>query len=188
MSSNIEIAKICELCGAEFTARTTKTLFCSHKCSSRAYKIRKREGKVAEVQKEVEAIKAKPITDIKAKEYLSITETCTLVGVSRWTIWRCIQQGELRFVKLGRRVIIRRVDIERLFEPQQLRTKPLPKADPITEWCSVQDVMTKFDLTRDSVYNLVKANKIPKRQEGRYVMLSKTHFDKLFQPTTKNNI
>jgi len=46
--------------------------------------MRKREGKVAEVNKEVAAIKAKPTTDIKSKDYLSVTDVCTLVGVSRY--------------------------------------------------------------------------------------------------------
>lgn len=164
----------------EFTARTTKTMYCSHKCSSRAYKIRKREDKVAEVRKEVAAIKTKPIADIKAKDYLSITDTAALVGVSRWTIWRCIERGELAAVKFGRRVIIRRTDIENMFMPQ-LPDKPEPEAPPITEWYSVQDVMEKYGLTRDTVYNHAKANKIPKQQDGRYVRLSKSHIDNLFQ-------
>ena len=186
MSSKIEVTKVCMFCGGEFTARTTKTQYCSHQCSSRAYKMRKREGKVAEVKREVAAIKAKPITDIKSKEYLNISDVCTLVGVSRWTIWRCIQQGDIHAVKLGRRVIIRRADIESLFAPE-LPPRPQPKTAPITEWCSVQDVMATYGLSRDMVYHYVKANKIPKMQEGRYVMLSKSHIDELFQPQILND-
>lgn len=185
MSSKIEITKICDDCGKEFTARTTKTLYCSHACSSRAYKKRKRADKVEAARNEVAAIKAKPLTDIKAKEYLSISETCALVGVSRWTIWRCINQGDLQAVKLGRRVIIRKADIEKLFDPEIV--KPAQPQRVITEWSSVQELMERYGMTRDMVYNHVKVNKIPKRQEGRYVMLSTVDFDKLFQPT-KNNI
>lgn len=180
MSSNIEITKICTVCGAEFLARTTKTLCCSHKCSSAAYKARKRADKVDAVKKEVAAIKAKPITDIKSKEYLSITEVCTLVGVSRWTVWRSIQQGELKAVKLGRRVIIRRADIETMFEPKY--TPPQPTVEPISEWHTVQEVMQIYSMSKDSVYNHVRANHIPKKQNGRYVLISKKHFDDLFQP------
>lgn len=182
MSSNIEITKLCDFCGNAFTARTTKTLFCSHTCASRAYKQRKRDEKVAASTQEVVQKAAKPILDIRNKEYLSISEACTLVGVSRWTIWRCIQNADIKAIKLGRRVIIRKADIEELFEPKYA---PVKQPEPaITEWISVQELMAKYGFTRDNVYSHVKANKIPKRQAGRYVMLSKVHFDTLFNPTT----
>lgn len=183
MSSNIKITKICNYCGGEYTARTTKTNYCSHRCSSLGYKAMKRKSKVEQVEKQVKAIKEKPITDIKTKEYLSISEICTLVGVSRWTVWRCIQNNELRAVKLGRRVIVRRIDIEKLFEPKY--DAPIPIEKPITEWYTVQELMTKFSLTRDMVYNHIRVNKIPKKQDGRYVLISKHHFDKLFTPLNK---
>jgi len=49
MSSNIRVPKICQLCGAEFIAKTTVTKFCGDNCAKRAYKKRKREQKVKEV-------------------------------------------------------------------------------------------------------------------------------------------
>ena len=38
MSSNLKIEKVCEWCGSQFVARTTATAYCSHRCSSLAYK------------------------------------------------------------------------------------------------------------------------------------------------------
>lgn len=46
MSSNIRITRICRFCRESFTARTTVTKFCSHRCSSRAYKQRERDRNV----------------------------------------------------------------------------------------------------------------------------------------------
>ena len=51
MGSNIYLQKICEQCGKEFTARTTVTRFCSHTCSSRAYKDRTRKDKVEKIDR-----------------------------------------------------------------------------------------------------------------------------------------
>ena len=52
MSSNIEIKRVCEYCGNEFTARTTKTKYCSHKCNSRDYKKKIKEKKIQVSNKE----------------------------------------------------------------------------------------------------------------------------------------
>ena len=46
MSSNIRVSRICQFCEKEFIARTTVTKFCSHKCNSKAYKMKKRNEKV----------------------------------------------------------------------------------------------------------------------------------------------
>ena len=59
------------------------------------------------------------MVELKAKEFLNLTETCQLLGLSRWTVWRAIKAGELVAVKVGRRTIIKRVDLDRLFEQNQ---------------------------------------------------------------------
>ena len=59
MSSNIEVQRICEYCDKEFTARTTKTRFCSHACNSRAYKANIKSIKVENSNKEFQRIIAK---------------------------------------------------------------------------------------------------------------------------------
>jgi len=46
MSSNIEVQRVCQLCGKKFTARTTVTKYCSDRCSKKAYKLRYRESKI----------------------------------------------------------------------------------------------------------------------------------------------
>lgn len=45
MSSKIEVQRICQYCKKEFTARTTVTKYCSHKCNQRAYKAKKSDLK-----------------------------------------------------------------------------------------------------------------------------------------------
>ena len=69
MSSNIEIQRICQLCGKEFTARTTVTQYCSDTCSKRAYKARVRAAKIGTSNKETQHIKTQPIEEIKAREF-----------------------------------------------------------------------------------------------------------------------
>lgn len=115
MSSNIKTTRICQQCGEGFTARTTVTKFCSHTCASRAYKQRTREQKVeksvTETVREVSIVK----TELQAKDFLTVNEASELLNVSRWTISRAIADSRLKAVRMGRRVIIRRTDIDQLF-------------------------------------------------------------------------
>jgi excisionase family DNA binding protein len=53
--------------------------------------------------------------EIQAKEFLTINEASELLNVSRWTISRAIAAERLKAVRMGKRVIIRRKDIDELF-------------------------------------------------------------------------
>ena len=115
MSSNIEVQRICEYCGKEFTARTTQTRFCSHTCNSRAYKASLKNLKVELSNKETQRIISQPFEELKAKPFLSIAEACKLLGISRRTVYRMLERGELKAGKAGKRTIIQRSEIDKLF-------------------------------------------------------------------------
>ena len=101
-------------CRSKFTAKTTVTQFCSDNCAKRNYKKRKREGKILNaIDRDRQANPFNPI--VKQKDFLSVEETCQLVGASRWTIYRLIDNGKLKAGKLGRRTIIKRTEIDNLF-------------------------------------------------------------------------
>lgn len=115
MSSNIRIKRICQYCESEFIAKTTKTKYCSDPCAKRAYKARKKAEKIEASNQETKKIIDQPMIDLQAKEFLNMTETCKLLGISRTTLWRAIKDGRLKTAKIGRRVIIRKQDLNNLF-------------------------------------------------------------------------
>lgn len=120
MSSNLYIPKICKHCGNAFTARTTVTKYCGDSCAKKAYKVRKRNEKIQatltnDMQQRKEAVVSNTLNTINNKDFLSVTEASLLIGVSRWTIQRMIQQGRLKAVPFGRKRIIARWQIETLF-------------------------------------------------------------------------
>jgi excisionase family DNA binding protein len=119
MSSNIKVKRICQHCSKEFTARTTVTKYCSLKCGQRAYKARKRAEKIQAVTTQTTRIKQQPIEQLKAKEFLSINEVCQLVGISRRTVYRMIEQGELNKIKIGSRTLIKRSALNRLLSSKE---------------------------------------------------------------------
>ena len=71
MSSNIEIQRICEYCNKEFTARTTSTKYCSHKCNQRHYKAKVKQAKIENSNKETLKMTLFPLEQLKTKEFLT---------------------------------------------------------------------------------------------------------------------
>jgi excisionase family DNA binding protein len=124
MSSNIQVQRICQRCGNEFTAQTTTTKYCSPRCNNAALKAKKRAEKIETSNKHTQRIKNQPIEELKAKAFLSIADTCKLIGISRSTAYRIIERGELITGKAGKRTIIRRSDLEQLLfkQPEQKQT------------------------------------------------------------------
>lgn len=185
MSSNIQVQRICQHCGKEFTARTTVTQYCSDMCSKRAYKARLRAGKVEQSNKETQRIKNQPIEELKAKAFLSIAETCKLIGISKRTVYRMIERGELITGKAGKRTIIRRSDLEQLLfeQPQpvihQPEKKPEQKQFDIPECFTLTEVQDKYGISETALQNLIKRNSIPKIKKGRFAYVPKTVIDKL---------
>src|SRR5690554_3124281 len=119
MSSTIEIQKICELCGKEFIAKTTVTRFCGHTCASRTYKLRKKENKIGKAIKETNQQKLLSLSElnieaIKQKDFLSIKEAHTLLGLSERTFYRLMKAGTIQATRLGKRTIIKRSEIDKL--------------------------------------------------------------------------
>ncbi len=118
MSSNLIFKKICEFCGNEFEAKTLFTRYCSHTCNRKHYKKLKREKEIQSVKAEKHIPDQEPqISDIgfQLKEFLSVDETATLLGASRRTIQRMISKGNLKVGKIGRRSIVKRTEIDKLF-------------------------------------------------------------------------
>ena len=120
MSSNLYIPKTCKHCGNAFTARTTVTQYCGNPCAKKAYKARKRKEKIqatlnADMKQKNEVVEVQNPNAVNNKDFLSVTEASQLIGVSRWTIQRMIQQGRLKAVPFGRKRIVARWQIENLF-------------------------------------------------------------------------
>ena len=115
MSSNIRVKKICKFCTGEFIARTTVTDYCSTSCARKAYKKRKRDENIKVTNDIFLLDKAEKFRKL-SNEYLSINDTCSLLGISRWTLARLIKERAIISSRIGRRVIISKESINKLFK------------------------------------------------------------------------
>jgi excisionase family DNA binding protein len=116
MSSKIKVQRICEYCEQEFTASTTVTKYCSHKCNQRAYKAHERAEKVKQSNAETFLIKRQPIERLSAKEFLTAREVAELLNCSLRTVYSYIGNGTIQAVNLGQRMTrVKRSEIDRIF-------------------------------------------------------------------------
>lgn len=114
MSSNISIQKTCLFCNANFTAKTTVTKYCGQLCASRSYKKRKRQEKLQNAQNDIVPL---AINEVKIeRDLLSIKEACSLLGIGRTTLYHAIKRKQIKTLSIGRRVLIHRDHIYKLFK------------------------------------------------------------------------
>lgn len=192
MSSNIEVLRICQHCGTEFTARTTVTKYCGDACAKRAYKARKRAEKVEQSNKETVQVKQQPIEELKAKEFLTVSQVSKLLSCSRQNVYKLINSGKLQATNLlEKKTIIRRSDLDSLF-CQMPETGAIPQKQKqelsdwkeagyfdITECYTLTEVQQNYKISERTVQQLIKRNNIPKIKKGWYVYVPKQVIDEL---------
>ena len=181
MSSKIEVQRICQHCSNEFTARTTVTRFCSHRCASAAHKQKVRAGKVEVSNKQTQQIKTQPIEELKAKEFLTVREVARLLNCSVRSAYYYIEIGTIKAVNLGQRITrVKRSEIDKLFDqPQTVTPQPEQKQFDIAECYNLTEVQSKYGISETALQNLIKRNSIPKIKKGWFAYVPKTVIDKL---------
>lgn len=181
MSSNIKVQRFCKYCGSEFTARTTVTNYCSLPCSRKAYKAKERAVKVEASNKETLQIRIKPIEQIKAKDFLTVSDAAALLSTSRRTLYRLIENNTINAINLSqRKTLIRRSDIDKLFEQPKPPQKPPQLTKYNIEDCyTITEVQNKFGISDSALTNITKRNHVPKIRKGKFTYVPKVIIDKL---------
>lgn len=64
-----------------------------------------------------------PASHSQAADLLTIDEAATALRVSDATVFRLMRRGDLRVVRLGRRTLIERVELDRLIEERRSPTR-----------------------------------------------------------------
>ena len=223
---------ICDYCGKPFETANPAAHFCSNLCDYHFHKDHKAPSGSPDKST---VVKDRAREILLSKDYLSITDTATLLNVSRPTIYKRIEEGSIHPVKLGPRTI--RINIRELTDPlnsfsplhtshadalaQQQEyitpedasrifgftadhireraqkkgltvyyfhgrihfdTKELKKCFNPSEagaedWYTVQEIMDKYHISCQHVYDTVSEKKIPKKHQGRQLLISKYDWD-----------
>lgn len=189
MSSNLSLNRVCELCKTEFVAKTTVTRFCSHKCSSKSNKIKARNIKIEKSDLETKNLNLNKTYSnyefIKVKEYLTVKDAAQLLNMSAKTVYRLIERKTINAFQFSeRKTLIRKSDIERYFD-HNLKEIEKNKIDPVEEITlfnsyTIQEIIDKFQISNGALYKLLKRFDIPKKNQGKYVLVKREDIDSIF--------
>lgn len=118
MSSNMHIERVCKFCNSKFIARTTKTQYCSNKCSSRAYKQAARQEKMEVAKVEAEymgKIKTKvKFPELEGKQLLTIIEASAYLNITHVTLRRWIKEKRIHSSRIGKKHLIKKDHLDTL--------------------------------------------------------------------------
>ena len=179
MASNIDIQKKCEWSGKLFIAHKTSTRCCSHRCANLAYKERTRQKRVSEFQAMVnQQIEKEDCID---KDFFTPSEAAKYIGISRATFYRYLETNLIKSVQLKRKTIIRKRDIEALFDNASPYKKHLPRSkQSITDFYTTAEIKEKFGVKESWIYEIAKEHNIPRTFNRGRTYWSKKHIDSYF--------
>lgn len=174
----MDIERRCSWCGKVFIAHSHGNRYCSERCKSSAKRLRERRknqtsNPVKDTLPEVEMLGTKP--------FLSPKEVAILFAVSLPTIYRYMADGVIKALKMtNNRTVIRRADLEKLFEeaPSYKKRKYGRKSD--TEYYTMREIVEKYNVSRKGAMNRIKKFRIPKIYDGRNSFFPKKAIEENF--------
>ena len=162
----MEIQKRCKYCGRSFIAHKMTTIYCSPSCNNKDYKRAIRQKQIAEfMEKEKQNTPESGI--LGSKEFLTPTEGASLLGISRATFYRYMVNGTIKAVQLRGKTIIRRKDIERLFENPPTYQSHSEKKQEKREYYTFRQIMEKYKCSKKAIMTRVEKYNIPIVYQGR---------------------
>jgi len=64
---------------------------------------------------------------------MTVEEAAQMLGISRSSAYECVRRGELRALRLGRRLVVPRDALEELLASSQVAASTVPQALPQSE-------------------------------------------------------
>jgi len=182
----MEFKKRCQWCGEPFIAHKMTTLYCSKACWDKAYRVKLKKKKREEQLKEEES-SLPVIGSIGQKEFLNPTEAAKLLGISKATMYRYMEQGIIKVLRTPAKTIVRRSDLEALFENPPIyikRNRCKRKLESATY--TMSDIVKKYKITKKIAERRIIKFDIPKIMNGRNVSYKISDIDKYFSDFTED--
>ena len=185
----MEIVKKCEWCHKTFIAQMVTARFCSSKCCDQAYRYKRKvaSGKYTPASNDDLSTLARRVDErkhlnesLKDKQFLSPSEAAKLLGVCRSTIYNYLWHQDLKAKQFRGKTIIRRSDIEKLFDdaPSYKKRGSIQKGKKTkNEYYSLKEMMEKFRISKRTVFRRCEQFGIPKIIEGKKALWKKTDVD-----------
>lgn len=115
------------------------------------------------------------------KDFFTPSEAAKYIGISRATFYRYLETNLIKSVQLKRKTIIRKRDIESLFDNASPYKKHLPRSkQSITDFYTTAEIKEKFGVKESWIYEIAKEHNIPRTFNRGRTYWSKNHIDSYF--------
>ena len=134
----------------------------------------------------MEVESARPVVEsIGTKEFLNPTEAARLLGVSRASMYRYMEQGVIKVLRTPARTIVRRSDIEALFDnPPAYIKRNNNKLNMLGETYSMLDITKKYNISKRVAESRIRKFDILKIMRGRNIFYRREDIHKYFEDFT----
>ncbi len=164
----MEIQKRCKYCGRSFIAHKMTTIYCSPSCNNKDYKRAIREKQIAEYYESHPEDKEQPTRDVlQDKAFLTPREAAKVLGIGKSSVYRELASGLIKVVQMKGKTLIRRKDIERLFDNPPAYQTHSEKKQEKREYYTFRQIMEKFKCSKKAIMTRVEKFNIPKVYQGR---------------------
>ena len=172
----MEIQKRCKYCGVQFIAHKMTTLYCSPSCNDKDYRKRIREGQISKYL-EQEAATQQRVTELDGKAFLTPREAAKLLGIGKSSVYRELASGMIKAVQMKGKTLIRRKDIEAMFDKPAEYQPRTGKKHEDREYYTLRQIVEKFKCSRKAVWNRCEKFGIHKVYRGRNTFFDKALVD-----------
>lgn len=195
ISNNNGDKKRCKYCGKLFIAHTLATQYCSRQCNSKDYKRRRREKQIADYletnpQDTANAVDS-PKSVLETKRFLTPREVALYLGIGKSSVYRELANGLIKAVQLRGKTLIRRKDIESMFDHAKAYQLRSGKFHQKREYYTVAQIVNKFHTSRCAVWSRCEKYGIKKIYQGRNTFYDKSlvdiHFAELIAEVDMND-
>lgn len=115
------------------------------------------------------------------KDFFTPSEAAKYIGISRATFYRYLETNLIKSVQLKRKTIIRKRDMEALFDNASPYKKHLPRSkQSITDFYTTAEIKEKFGVKESWIYEIAKEHNIPRTFNRGRTYWSKKHIDSYF--------
>ena len=108
-------------------------------------------------------------------EHITIPEASKLYDVPLNVMQNYLRRSDLKFTMYRNTRFYDKKEVDRYVKKRLRDRRP-----DIKEWYSVNDILTKFNITSITLNNQLYKTSVPKRKDGGYTYYSKSHIDEMF--------
>lgn len=177
----MEIQKRCKYCGKLFIAHTLATQYCSRQCNGKDYKRKMREKEISDYlesnPQDVPAEVSSQKSVLEQKRFLTPREAAAYLGIGKSSVYRELASGLIKAVQMKGKTLIRRKDIDGLFDRPKEYQARTGKIHEKREYYTVSQIVNKFHTTRRAVWNRCEKYGIKKVYQGRNTFYDKVLVD-----------